>query len=101
LLTGKLVFEADNFLALANKHAHEEPVPPSKRTELFVPSDLEVVVLDCLRKEPTDRPGNAEELSDRLAGCEAGAWGQQEARNWWQLRVEDGSLPSNTTSDHE
>jgi serine/threonine-protein kinase len=91
LLTGQLVFETDNLLALANKHAREKPVPPSKRTELFIPSDLEEVVMDCLHKEPADRPGNAEELSDRLAGCEAGDWSQQEARSWWQLRLEGGS----------
>lgn len=83
LLTGQRVFETDNLLALLNRHAHEEPVSPSKRTELHIPSDLEVVVLDCLRKEPADRPGSAEALSDRLAGCEAGDWGQQEARTWW------------------
>jgi serine/threonine-protein kinase len=91
LLTGQFVFEADNLLALINKHAHEEPVPPSKRTELPIPSDLEEVVMDCLRKESADRPGNAEVLSDRLAGCEAGDWGQQEAMSWWRLRLPDGA----------
>jgi len=83
LLTGHLVFEADNLLALLNKHAREEPVPPSERTELYVPSDLEAVVIDCLRKDPADRPGTAEALADRLAGCEVGDWGQREARAWW------------------
>jgi len=87
LLTGQLVFEAGNLLALANKHAHEEPVPPSLRTELPIPSDLEQVVMDCLRKDPADRPGSAEVLSDRLAGCDAGDWGQQDARRWWRFRI--------------
>ncbi len=90
LLTGQWVFETDSLLALAAKHAREEPVPPSKRTELSIPADLEEVVLDCLRKKPADRPGNAEELAERLARCDAGGWGQQEARSWWQLRLEDG-----------
>ena len=84
LLTGQLVFEADNFLALANKHVREEPVPPSMRTDLPIPSDLEAVVMDCLRKEPADRPESAEQLSDRLAGCDASDWGQRDAGNWWR-----------------
>jgi len=83
LLTGHLVFEADNLLALLHKHAQEEPVPPSDRTELPVPSDLEAVVMGCLRKNPADRPETAAALSDQLAGCEAGDWGQRDARRWW------------------
>jgi serine/threonine protein kinase len=83
LLTSQRVFESDNFLALINMHAREEPVPPSQRTELPISPDLERVVMDCLRKDPADRPGSAEALSDRLAGCAVGDWGQPEARNWW------------------
>lgn len=91
LLTGKLVFEAENSLALANKHVTEEPLPPSKRTDMEIPPDLEEVVMDCLRKSRVDRPGSAEELSDRLASCEALDWGKQEAKSWWQLRLAEGS----------
>jgi len=90
LLAGQMVFEADNLLALASKHAHEEPTPPSKISELHIPADLEAVVMDCLRKDPADRTRSAEVLSDRLAGCETGDWGQQEARAWWGRRLEDG-----------
>ena len=97
LLTGQLVFEADNLLALATKHVNEEPVPPSQRTELDIPADLEAVVMDCLRKKPADRPGSAEELAARLSGCEAADWGKQEAQSWWQLTSSDGiSAPSGT-----
>ena len=38
LLTGLLVFEADNALQMIAKHLHDEPVPPSQRTELHVPA---------------------------------------------------------------
>jgi serine/threonine-protein kinase len=91
LLTGNLVFEADNLLALANKHVQEQPIPPSNRTELDIPADLEEVVMDCLRKKPVDRPSNAEELVDRLSSCEAADWGNREAKSWWQLRYPDGN----------
>jgi serine/threonine-protein kinase len=70
LLTGSVVFKADNLMALAAKHVQEDPVPPSKRTEMEIPADLEEVVLDCLRKEPGDRPGSAEELANRLSDCD-------------------------------
>ena len=77
-------------MALISRHLKEEPVPPSQRTELEVPADLERVVLDCLRKDPGDRPRTAAELAERLAACDTGAWGPEESRQWWQLRFPDG-----------
>jgi len=90
LLTGSLVFEAGNPMALAAKHLQEQPVPPSHRTEMEIPADLEEVVLDCLRKDPVDRPGSAEELAERLSACDVAVWTQQEAKRWWQLRFPHG-----------
>ena len=91
LLTGSLVFEANTLMALAGKHLQEEPVPPSHRTEMEIPTDLEAVVLDCLRKNPGERPSSAEELANRLSDCDVGAWTNQDAQRWWQLRFADGS----------
>jgi len=86
LLTGSLVFNAGNPVELAAKHLNEQPVPPSKCTEMEIPADLEAVVMDCLHKEPDDRPGGAGELDDRLSSCDVVAWTQREAKSWWQLR---------------
>jgi serine/threonine-protein kinase len=86
LLTGSLVFEAGSPLELAAKHLQEPPVPPSKRTETEIPADLEAVVMDCLHKEPVDRPSSAEELADRLSKCDVVCWTTHEAKRWWQLR---------------
>jgi len=91
LLTGSLVFEAANVMALAAKHLQEEPVPPSACTEMEIPTDLEEVVLDCLRKNPVDRPSSAEELANRLSDCDVAAWTKQDAKRWWQLRFSDGN----------
>ena len=91
LLTGSLVFTADNLLALAAKHLQEEPVAPSNRTEMVIPEDLEAVVLDCLRKNPADRPSSAEQLATRLSDCDVGAWTNQDAKRWWQRRFPDGN----------
>ena len=91
LLTGSLVFEADNLMALAVKHLQEEPAPPSTRTEMEIPTDLEEVVLDCLHKNPVDRPSSAEDLAQRLSDCGVVAWTKQESKSWWQLRFVDGN----------
>ena len=85
LLTGSLVFKARSPLELAAKHLQEEPVPPSKCTETEIPADLEAVVMNCLQKEPAGRPSSAEELADRLSGCDVAAWTGNEAKSWWQL----------------
>ena len=87
LLTGSLVFRADSPMEVAAMHLREAPVPPSQCTEMEIPEDLEAVVMDCLRKEPDDRPGSAEELADRIARCAIDAWTQEDARNWWQFRL--------------
>jgi len=86
LLTGSLVFEADNVMALAAKHVQEEPTPPSRRSETEIPPDLEAVVLECLRKDPAERPSSAEVLSERLSACNVAEWTGQDAKRWWHLR---------------
>ena len=91
LLTGSLVFESDSLMAMAAKHLQEEPVPPSKRTELTIPADLEAVVLDCLRKDPADRPGSAEELVSRLSACDVVPWTAEDAKGWWDVRYAHGN----------
>ena len=90
LLTGSLVFEADNLMALAAKHLQEEPVPPSGRTEMEIPGDLEDVVMACLRKSPGDRPHSAAELANRLAACDIADWTTHEAKSWWESRFSQG-----------
>jgi serine/threonine-protein kinase len=91
-LTGSLVFEAETLMALAAKHVHEDPVPPSLRAEMEIPPDLEGVILDCLRKNPAERPASAGELADRLHACDVATWTGQDSKSWWQLRFPDGSI---------
>jgi eukaryotic-like serine/threonine-protein kinase len=67
LLTGKRVFEADTPLQLVAKHIRSEPVPPSQRVAgLIIPARLEELVLQCLAKNPADRP-TATALAEKLA----------------------------------
>jgi eukaryotic-like serine/threonine-protein kinase len=85
MLTGKPVFEAKSPLEIALNHVETLPVPPSKRTERVIPRDLEHIVLECLSKDPRQRPQTASGLSDRLAalGIE-GSWTRRHATSWWR-----------------
>jgi serine/threonine-protein kinase len=85
LLTGRLVFEATSGLQLVAKHMQEEPVPPSRRTELEVSPQLEQAVLACLAKRPEDRPQTAAELDRMLAEIEIEPWSEEEATHWWRM----------------
>jgi serine/threonine protein kinase len=84
LLTGQLVFQAPNAIQLMYQHANATPLPPSQRSELEIPPELDQVILACLAKLPQDRPQNAGELSRRLGAALNGrAWTEEQAHHWW------------------
>ncbi len=84
LLTGRMVFQAPNAIQLMYQHANATPVPPSQRSELEVPADLDRIILACLAKLPEDRPQSAQELSRLLAASAAGhGWTEERAHRWW------------------
>jgi len=67
------------------KHLHEQPVAPSKRSELPVPAALDGLVLACLAKRPDDRPSSAAVLSRSLEAIEGEFWGEEQAMRWWKV----------------
>ncbi len=86
LLTGQHVFTADSTVALLMHHVQTTPTPPSVRTEIAVPAELDEIVLSCLAKQPDGRPASARELVRRLDGVEIlDAWTEERAREWWNL----------------
>jgi serine/threonine-protein kinase len=85
LLTGQLVFVAPTSMGLLMHHTQTQPVPPSSRSELPIPSALDQLVLSCLAKDPGARPQSAKELSRRLGEVDgASAWSQEQAKKWWE-----------------
>ena len=84
LLTGERVFEAESRHDMLVMHAHQRPVPPSRRGHTGVPEALEQLVMACLDKNPNRRPQSAFELSERLGalGLE-GAWNAGRRDQWW------------------
>jgi serine/threonine-protein kinase len=85
LLTGRLVFEGSGPLPVLLAHIQSAPIPPSQRTELEIPQDLERVILSCLEKDPNNRPQSALALARQLAALRlAQGWTPEHAENWWR-----------------
>ncbi len=94
LLTGTRVFQDGNQMQVLVDHVHAEPVPPSSRLGRPLPREVDTLVLDCLRKNPDDRPKDAGELLARIASChQAGQWSGTHARTWWQARLPELAAP--------
>jgi serine/threonine protein kinase len=88
LLTGELVFTADTPMKLLLAHAHTAPVPPSSRTEMPIPPELEALVLSCLAKDREQRPSSARHLVERLNAIDLPReWTQERARQWWNVHL--------------
>jgi serine/threonine protein kinase len=83
LLTGHLVFESESAMQMIARHLHDQPVPPSARTELPVPPELEHLVLACLAKDPDDRPRSATDLGRALGAIQVEPWREEQAIAWW------------------
>lgn len=94
LLTGQLVFEADTPMKMFIQHLQSSPMPPSQRTELPIPPEVDALVLRCLEKDPSRRPQNAEELLHLIDRCRMRTpWNDQSAKAWWQQHLSDLTGP--------
>jgi hypothetical protein len=66
-------------------HLHTEPIEPSRRVNHPIPGDVERVILQCLRKDPSARPQSARALRDALRACtQVRPWTSDEAADWWR-----------------
>jgi serine/threonine-protein kinase len=83
LVAGSPVFAGATVAEIIGHHLHTEPVPPSHRLGRAVPADLEAVLMQCLRKNPDERPSSARELRGQLRRCKVPSWTSIEATEWW------------------
>jgi hypothetical protein len=88
LVTGKLVFEGPGTVKVMSDHVHTPPSPPSSRTELPIPPELDALILECLEKDPGKRPASASALQSRLQAIPiATPWTRERAERWWGLHA--------------
>jgi len=88
LLTGKQIFEADSPMALALKHVKDDPVPPSRRSELEITPEFEKLIMSCLEKKPSQRPQTANDLLSQLESCPVkNPWDSERAGSWWEKHL--------------
>jgi DNA-binding NtrC family response regulator len=96
LLTGRNVFTGELAQVLTD-HLQSMPEPPSHRAKAAIPVELDDIVMQCLRKEPGERPPSARALGamfERLAWADP--WSQDRAEHWWRAH-----LPEHMVDTHD
>lgn len=84
LLTGEPVFATGTPMEVIMAHAKTPPPRPSEKSGIPVPEGLENLLMDCLRKEPKERPESAREVERRLwALYLPDIWTPDMAERWW------------------
>jgi len=98
LLTGQFVFDADTPMKMFLQHVQTMPTPPSQRTELRIPRELDDLVMACLEKDPNKRPQDAERLFEMACQCgSTGVWDNAMARGWWETNLMELTGPLTVT----
>jgi serine/threonine protein kinase len=86
LLTGRHVFQRKSIVETVLAHVNSEPQRPSAVSEVEMPQALELLILECLAKDPAARPPSTAVLSDRLAeALPSNPWTPEAAHAWWDL----------------
>jgi tRNA A-37 threonylcarbamoyl transferase component Bud32 len=73
LASGKVPFDADNFMGILTQHMYKAPVPIRALVpEVDVPAGLDAVVLKCLTKKPEGRYATMDDLVVDIEKLESG-----------------------------
>ena len=90
VLTAQTLFDASTPAQMLLHQTQTKPLPPSARSEIPVPRQLEAILMKCLEKDPAKRTPSALELESELARvpCEE-PWTTARAREWWSVHAPD------------
>jgi hypothetical protein len=95
LLTGRMVFEETNAMAMVKAHVGAAPRRPSDVAPQPIPALLDEVVLACLAKDPAQRIRGAPEVSRRFSVIKMkSAWTEADADAWWADHMPAPSVAS-------
>ncbi len=73
MASGKVPFDADNFMGILTQHMYKAPVPIRALVpEVDVPPGLDAIVLKCLTKKPEGRYASMDQLVAELEKLEQG-----------------------------
>lgn len=90
LLTGKVMFDG-GMSEVMNHHIYTQPKLPSQHTTNPIPKDLELVLMQCLKKCPAERPATAKDVLQRLRLCRADVpWTDTDSEEWWHKFLRAG-----------
>jgi serine/threonine protein kinase len=101
LLSGRLVFERSTVEGTMVDHMRAQPLGLREVADQPVPRPLERLILECLAKDPDQRPQTVDELIDRLGEIDVGIpWDQEQAHGWWLDRLREllGEEETHTSS---
>jgi serine/threonine-protein kinase len=99
LLTGELVFLAETPMKLLMAHVNTPAEPPSSKSEMPIPRELDALVMSCLAKNRDHRPSSARDLLRRLDAIPLhDGWTDDRARAWWNEHLPNQN--SITTIQH-
>jgi hypothetical protein len=85
MLTGRYVFTGESAMQIVARHTSAEPTAPSRHSKFDISPKLDELVLGCLKKKPSERPGTVRELGEWLGQCEVeAAWTRSDAVRWWE-----------------
>ncbi|HRI09103.1 MAG TPA: serine/threonine-protein kinase, partial [Nannocystaceae bacterium] len=76
MLSGRMPFEGEHNATLLYKHVHEKPRPLQELLppDHSVPEHLLRLIEDCLEKDPSQRPNDADEIVEDLIDCVPAAY---------------------------
>ena len=96
LLTGRNVFEGDSVIEVCGHHLHTEPAPLSDHVPHPIPEALEQLIMNCLAKDPEQRPSSAlafVKTLERIPNSET--WNVDTALQWWQKHSSEDARDAN------
>jgi serine/threonine protein kinase len=100
MLTGRVIFEGETWMAILRQHLYDPPSPPSQFCEGdYIPPAVDRVIMNALAKDRGQRPQNAAEFARALEEACREAQGAAAAPTARNPRVKGGLISSDASQD--